>query len=148
MAEYEHRVQYYETDQMGIVHHSNYIRWFEEARTFRLEEAGFGYKKMEECGVIIPVLSVNAEYRSMVHFYDCVVVESRVTAYNGIKLSLAYRVLDKESGELRCTGESSHCFLDRAGKLLSLKRSFPEIHEMFLSLLDAGKAEKAADSKI
>ena len=49
---YKHLVQYYETDQMGIVHHSNYIRWFEEARSFLLEENGFGYKKMEESGII------------------------------------------------------------------------------------------------
>lgn len=54
---YEHRVQYYETDQMGIVHHSNYIRWFEEARTYVLEEMGFGYKEMEHCGIISPVLA-------------------------------------------------------------------------------------------
>ena len=49
---YEHIVQYYETDQMGIVHHSNYIRWFEEARSYILEQIGFGYKKMEEEGII------------------------------------------------------------------------------------------------
>ena len=52
---YEHKVQYYETDQMGIVHHSNYIRWFEEARVDVLDQIGIGYKKMEEAGVISPV---------------------------------------------------------------------------------------------
>ena len=45
--EYTHKVQYYETDQMGIVHHSNYIRWFEEARSDVLEKAGMGYDVME-----------------------------------------------------------------------------------------------------
>ena len=71
---YKHLVQYYETDQMGIVHHSNYIRWFEEARSFLLEENGFGYKKMEESGIISPVLSVNARYKSMTHYYDTVII--------------------------------------------------------------------------
>ena len=47
---YERRVQYYETDKMGIVHHSNYIRWFEEARTALMEEGGFGYDRMEALG--------------------------------------------------------------------------------------------------
>ena len=57
---YRHRVQYYETDQMKVVHHSNYIRWFEEARTDFLEKSGFSYAWMEEQGIIIPVLSVSA----------------------------------------------------------------------------------------
>ena len=57
---YQHKVQYYETDQMGIVHHSNYIRWFEEARTDYMERLGIGYEKMEEQGILSPVLSVTA----------------------------------------------------------------------------------------
>lgn len=59
---YQHKVQYYETDQMGIVHHSNYIRWFEEARTDYMERLGIGYEKMEEQGILSPVLSVTADY--------------------------------------------------------------------------------------
>ena len=60
---YQHQVQYYETDQMGIAHHSNYIRWFEEARSYILTEIGMGYEKMEEIGIISPVLSVSAKCR-------------------------------------------------------------------------------------
>lgn len=48
---YERRAQYYETDQMGVVHHSNYIRWFEEARVFFMDQMGFGYDEMEKSGV-------------------------------------------------------------------------------------------------
>ena len=132
---YEHRVQYYETDQMGIVHHSNYIRWFEEARTFILEEMGFGYKKMEECGVISPVLAVSAEYKTMTHYSDIVLINIKVISYNGIKLQLAYTVADKETREIRCTGETRHCFLNTEGKPLSLKRSFPEIHRIFEEMM-------------
>ena len=50
MVHYDHKVQYYETDGMGIVHHSNYIRWFEEARVDLLEQLGFGYDRIEEAG--------------------------------------------------------------------------------------------------
>ena len=66
--EYEHRVQYYETDQMGCVHHSNYIRWFEECRTDYLQYLGMGYDTMEAAGVVSPVLTVQAEYKSMTRF--------------------------------------------------------------------------------
>ena len=133
---YEHRVQYYETDQMGIVHHSNYIRWFEEARTYVLEEMGFGYKKMEENGILSPVLAVSAEYKTMVHYYDIVRICTDVVSYNGIKLQLSYTVTDKETGEVRCIGESKHCFLNREGKPLSLKRSFPDIHRLFEEMME------------
>ena len=55
---------------MGIVHHSNYIRWFEEARIDLMEQMGLGYEKMEEAGIISPVLSVQADYLRMMQFGD------------------------------------------------------------------------------
>lgn len=137
--DYRHKVQYYETDQMGVVHHSNYIRWFEEARSYLLDSSGCGYRQMEEMGIISPVLSVNAEYKSMTHFYDEVTVRTEVTSYNGIKITLGYEIKDSRSGEVRCIGESRHCFLNREGRPLSLKKSFPEIHRIFCGLCNPVK---------
>lgn len=132
MQPYEHRVQYYETDQMGIVHHSNYIRWFEEARTDMLRGLGIGYGEMERRGIASPVLEVSAKYRAMTRFEDVVVVRVDVADFNGITLRLAYRIEDKETGEVRCTGESRHCFLDKAGRPISLKKSHRGIYEILL----------------
>ena len=64
MVPYDHKVQYYETDGMGIVHHSNYIRWFEEARVDLLEQLGFGYDRIEEAGYSGPVLEVSCQYKT------------------------------------------------------------------------------------
>ncbi|MFQ9127202.1 MAG: acyl-CoA thioesterase [Butyricicoccaceae bacterium] len=64
----EHKVQYYETDGMGIVHHSNYIRWFEEARVDLLEQLGFGYDRIEAEGYSGPVLEVACQYKTMSRF--------------------------------------------------------------------------------
>lgn len=127
---YTHTVQYYETDQMGCVHHSNYIRWFEEARTDYLNRLGIGYDLMEREGIVSPVLSVQAEYRAMTRFADTVDIEMSLTRYNGIKFTVEYRVADHASGELKCTGSSSHCFLNRAGRPLSLKKAQPGWHEI------------------
>ena len=69
---YTHKAQYYETDQMGIIHHSNYIRWFEEARVGFLDSIGCPYSYMEEQGIVSPVLEVSCQYHSMVHFSDLV----------------------------------------------------------------------------
>ena len=67
MAKYIHKVQYYETDKMGLTHHSNYIRWMEEARVAWLEELGFGFDKLEEMGITSPILSVNCKYKNGRH---------------------------------------------------------------------------------
>ena len=73
---YEHNVKYYETDQMGIVHHSNYIRWMEEARMDLLEQLGYSFQQLEEAEVISPVVAMECKYTSMVHFHDTVVIET------------------------------------------------------------------------
>ena len=132
---YEHKTQYYETDQMGIIHHSNYIRWFEEARTDLLEQIGMGYDTLEAQGIISPVLSVHCEYKSMTHYGDTVVILPILKEYNGVKMTLDYTVMDKETEEVRCVGESRHCFLTRDGKPVSLKKSYLEMDRMFQKAL-------------
>ena len=131
---YEHKVQYYETDQMGIVHHSNYIRWFEEARTSIFEEIGAGYDSMEKIGILSPVLEVNAKYKTMTRYAEVVKIEMKIKAYNGIQMLLEYVICDKKTGEVRCTGESRHCFIDRKGKLVSLKKAWPEGDKLIVGL--------------
>ena len=64
IPDYEHYTQYYETDQMGCVHHSNYIRWMEEARVFLMEQMGCSYRAMEEAGILSPVLEVSCKVRA------------------------------------------------------------------------------------
>lgn len=131
MITYEHYVQYYETDQMGIVHHSNYIRWMEEARTYLMAQIGFPYKKMEETGILVPVLFVHCKYQSMVHFEDTVVITPKITRFTGTRLEFSYEMNDKNTGELRTIGESGHCFMSADGSLISLKKSYPEIFSLF-----------------
>ncbi len=133
---YEHRTQYYETDQMGIIHHSNYIRWMEEARGDFLEQMNYPYFRMEENEIIIPVISVGCEYKSMVRYPQTVVIDTKISYYDGIKMNVQYKMSDKETGELRALGESRHCFLSRSGKPISLKRSYPEISTRFFQLYD------------
>ena len=131
-----HECKYYETDQMGIIHHSNYVKWMEEARMNLMDQIGLSYKQMEAMEIISPVLSISVEYRSMVHFDDTVVIETKITKYNGIKLELEYVMYDKETGEVRTTAKSSHCFLNRSGKPLSLKRTYPELDTKFFEYKD------------
>ena len=130
---YERRAQYYETDQMGIIHHSNYIRWFEEARLNFMEEIGFPYSKVEDLGIIIPVLAVNCQYKTMVHYNDIVDIYTKITKFTGVKMTIEYRVIDQATGELRCTGESSHAFLNKDYKPVRMRREYPDLYEIFMS---------------
>ena len=120
MGVYRRKAQYHETDQMGIIHHSNYVKWMEEARMDLMDQMGLSYKQMEEMEIISPVLSIAVEYHSMVHFDDTVVIQTKLVKYNGIKMEVEYVMTDKETGELRTTARSSHCFLNRSGKPISL----------------------------
>lgn len=136
MTVYEHEAQYYETDQMGIIHHSNYIRWFESARIQAMKEVGIDYARCEEMGFISPVMEVSCTYKSMVRFGDTVLVYARLVEYTGVKFFIEYEVRDKATGEVRTLGKSKHCFTDKAGRPISLKRSYPELHERFLLALE------------
>jgi len=133
---YEHKTQYYETDKMGIIHHSNYIRWFEEARTDYMEQIGLRYDTMEAHGVGIPVLGISCQYKSMTRFGETVTIEVKGIQYNGIKMKLGYIIRDKKTQEIRCTGESQHCFLDEQGNPVSIKKSYHDWHAVFESMLE------------
>ena len=124
---YEHTVQYYETDQMKVAHHSNYIRWFEEARIDFFEQIGLGYKECEQQGVMSPVTSVSARYKTSAEFYDTVVVNLHFAKYTGVRLYIEYVITDKATGVVRCTGQSEHCFVSSEGKIVSVARSYPEM---------------------
>ena len=108
----------------------------EEARMDLMDQMGLSYKEMEAMEIISPVLSVSCEYHSMVHFDDVVVIEPKLVKYNGIRMEVEYRMYDKKTGELRTTGRSSHCFLSRSGRPISLKRSYPEIDTKFFEYAD------------
>jgi acyl-CoA thioester hydrolase len=130
---YVRRANYYETDKMGIIHHSNYIRWFEEARIHYMEEIGCPLKEVEDMGIMIPVLSVDCQYKTMVRYGDTVNIYTKITRFTGVKMTVSYRVLDSESGELRCTGETGHCFLNADYRPVRMKREYPELYEIFMS---------------
>lgn len=135
LTHYEHKAHYYETDQMGIIHHSNYIRWFEESRTDLLDSLGFGYDQMEDSGIIIPVLAIQCDYKSMVYYNQTVYIIPVVDFFNGIKLTISYQVIDKVSGEIRATGLSKLCFLNSEHRPVSLKKVNKPIYDLFINLV-------------
>ncbi len=135
-AGYKRQAQYYETDKMGIIHHSNYIRWFEEARVNFLEFLGLSYQTIEANGIIVPVLEVSCQYKNMLHFGDWVRIDLFIEKYTGTRLDLRYEIYDTNE-TLMTTGTSKHCFLAQENqRLISLKKSRPEFHKIFQNYTD------------
>ncbi|WMJ86008.1 acyl-CoA thioesterase [Anaerocolumna sp. MB42-C2] len=137
---YLRQAMYYETDQMAIIHHSNYIRWFEESRIDFLKQIGLGYDTLEAKGILIPVLGVSCEYRSSVKFNEKVLILPKVIFFNGIKLTIQYKVLDADSLTLKTSGESEHCFVNKDFKPINMKKNYKEIYDTLNSWVNSNQA--------
>jgi len=127
MEKYIHKVQYYETDKMGITHHSNYIRWMEEARIYFLEQIGLGYAKLESEGIISPVIGIECNYKASTTFSDEVEIDARIKEFKGVKLVIEYTMVNTSTQELVMQGISKHCFVNKENKPIILKKDFPEL---------------------
>ena len=130
MRYYDRVVNYYETDQMGIVHHSNYIRYFEEARCSFMEQAGYPYARLEEEEIVSPTLAVSCRYLHAVKYGDTVRIAVRRVKLSRLKCSFTYEVTDAKTGEIRAKGTSEHGFLTREGKPVIMPKDRPEFYAM------------------
>lgn len=130
MEPYIRTAKYYETDQMGIIHHSNYIRWMEEARIDMLNKAGYPYRRFEEMGYMSPVLGVQCEYKKSVKFDDEVKIVVSLQSCNRLKFTLRYDIYNlSEGGELSTCGTTTHCFLNKEGKPVLMDREMKDFYE-------------------
>lgn len=126
---YVRRAQFHETDQMAIVHHSNYIKWFEEARVHFMEQIGYGYERATLQGVDFAVLSVECEYKAMVRFHDDVAIHCCISELTPSRMAVSYRVLSADGKTLHATGTSRHCYYHNAKQRpVSLKKAIPELY--------------------
>lgn len=132
MKIYQHKVHYYETDKMGIVHHSNYIRWMEEARIDFLDQIGWSYAKLEEEGIISPVTGVECRYKANSFFGDVISVIVQVEEFKGVKLKMKY-LMKNEKDVVVCEGHSEHCFVNPQGMILRLKKEHPAFCEVLMN---------------
>lgn len=127
MFQYNHKVKYYETDKMGITHHSNYIRIMEEARIEWMSHIGYSYKRCEDSGMISPVININCSYKKNTTFDDLITVKVQLKKYNGLKLTIGYEMT--KNNEIVAIGESEHCFLNQNGVPVRIKKENPELDE-------------------
>ncbi len=129
------RVRYAETDQMGVVYHSNYLVWFEMGRVEFMREHGLSYKEMElEEGCMIAVVEATARYRAPARYDEELVVETELLGVRGAVIRFGYRVVRPEDGVLLCEGHTVHVVVGRDMK----RRRLPE---KYAALLQAAHME-------
>ncbi len=136
MEGYIHKVQYYETDKMGITHHSNYIRWMEEARVDFLQTIGYGYDKLESEGIISPVVAVDCKYKSTTTFADDIWILVKVKEFKGVKLILEYEMRKLPENTVVFVGTSEHCFVDANSKIVRLSKTHPDFCDVLSQLAE------------
>ena len=126
MKPYEHVVKYYECDRMGIVHHSNYVRFMEEARVDWMDQLGYGFDQLEAEGVVSPVTAISCTYKTPTTFKDVIDIEVAITKMQDLKFEFTYtmRVGDK----VVCVGQSTHCFTEHGRPVVIAKR-LPELYQ-------------------
>lgn len=131
----ERKINYYETDKMGIVHHSNYIRFLEEGRCHFFEHNCFSYDFFEEHEILIPVVSVDAKYILPVTFNDIILIETKIKKYTGVSLIFQYTITNQSNSNIILQASSKHCFTNKNLQPLNLKKLYPSLHSKFDSLI-------------
>ena len=119
------RVRYAETDQMGVVYHSNHLIWFEVGRVELLREMGFSYKAMEkEDGRFIAVAEATCRYRAPVYYDEEILVRTRIKAVRESVIIFNYELSRAETGALLAEGETTHVVTDSNMKVSTLPEKY------------------------
>ncbi|EDP74273.1 acyl-CoA thioesterase [Hydrogenivirga sp. 128-5-R1-1] len=127
---YSRKVFFYETDAQGIVHHSNYPRYFEEARGYFLEKNGLPYEKVrDELKLDVVLLELIVKYKKFLKFGDIFYIKMYPKVLNKYFFKFEY-ILTNQNNNIICTGETKHCFVKKENKkMLSIPKEFLRIIE-------------------
>lgn len=112
----ELRVRFVETDQMGVVHHSAYVPWFEAGRVEWLRRRGMSYREMEDAGLSLAVARLEVDYRAACYFDDLLEVATTLTEVRSRSVAFAYRVLRPADRTLVATATTRHVPTDASGR--------------------------------
>jgi acyl-CoA thioester hydrolase len=116
------RVRYAETDQAGVVYHSNYLIWFEVGRVELCRDHGFNYRDMErDADAQLPVIEARVRYRYPARYDDEIIIRTRVTSLRSRAITFAYQVVRATDEMLLAEGETDHVVMNKEGRA----RTFP-----------------------
>jgi len=157
--QHQQRVHYQETDQMGVVHHANYVGWFEIGRTEMMRSVGIAYSDMEKLGLLLPVVNIDIQYRRPARYDEMVSIFTNIISFSAVRLEFEYeiRLLEGDSsstnsdnkqtiepyGKLLSKGKTKHMWVDQDWKPTRIDKVAPEV----FSLLQEKFGNKEVNSK-
>jgi acyl-CoA thioester hydrolase, YbgC/YbaW family len=128
-------VRYAETDQMGIVHHSNYYIWFEAGRTDFIKGSKMSYSEMEERGVLNPLVESSCKYILSAKYEDELIIKTWVSQLSPVKVVFNYSVIREKDQKEIAKGSTVHAFVDRNLRITNIKKTHTDIFEKLQALV-------------
>jgi acyl-CoA thioester hydrolase len=125
--ETEIRVRYAETDQMGIVHHANYLIWFEAGRSELCRSRGFSYKEMEDDDALMVVAESYLRYKSPAYYEDELLIRTKIAEVRSRSIRFVYEVYRAADDELLAEGETLHLVTDTNKKVRQIPERYKQI---------------------
>lgn len=120
-----HKVNFYDTDAMAVVHHANYIRWFEIGRVEFLRKAGITLNELMEDGYVFPITEIQAKYVNSARFDDELLIETTPESLTKVKMAFNYRILRASDNTVLVTGFSQNVFTSiKTGRITRLPEKY------------------------
>ena len=126
--------RYAETDQMGIIHHSNYPIWFEAGRTDFLKKAGMSNSQIEAAGILLPLTRMECCFKSPARYEDEIIVRTKIKKMSCVRIEFEYEVNSSDE-KLIATGGTSHAWTDRNLKPLNIEKRMSELYKFLIEAL-------------
>ncbi len=120
---HKHRVRFYETDKMGVVHHSSFVKWFEDARIEFFRNLGLNYKLIEDAGFNLAVAEINGRFLEPVLFDELILIKVSIQKFNKIYMKFNYVVYNQKN-EVVLKGYTKHIVVGRDLKKAKLPEEF------------------------
>jgi acyl-CoA thioester hydrolase len=130
------KVRYVETDQMGIVHHSNYYHWFEVGRGDFLKQAGANYEEIEKEGVMVPLIETHCIYKSPAKYDDDLIIRTKIESLIPTRVEFSYKVIRTADEKVLAEGETSHVFTNKTFKPVNLIKENNKIYNLLKSSIE------------
>ena len=127
-------VRYAETDKMGIVHHSNYLIWFEAGRTDFIKKSNISYSEMEAKGILIPLAESNCKYILGAKYEEELIIRTWIKQLTPVKVEFNYSVFREKDQKELANGSTLHVFVNNGFKIINLKKSYQKIYEELQAL--------------
>jgi acyl-CoA thioester hydrolase len=144
---HELRVRYQETDQMGVVYHTNYLNWFEIGRTEWIRAIGITYKELEQRGLLLPLTDAEIKFHLPARYDDQLTIYTKMSEYSNVRVKFSSEIrrhsdsshtdetsglitVPEPSGELLVSGITRHVWVNRAWKAVRIDKEAPDLYQI------------------